>query len=571
MERFRKIMPAVGLWLSVVIAGWVMCACSGDKDLRIHELNRECTLTMSTVEKTGLDSLANELLRLAQEEGNRVMEGRAHFYLAHYEPGLPDSIRTLRTHHLDIATRIAEETENDTLLSYVYNQKGVWEFEDLQNVATSQYWFNRSLEHAKRLENRVYSIPAEVNLSETFRINNDTLGLKYSRRLFDYAMSHDEGLVRFSMGLTLGMYYSTIVSDTTELRPYVEAMLPLKDSFPGCLDLLYARYFFHKSDYKSAEKHILLSGFDHYPDMSLMYAKILHAMGKYAESDIYLAKAAGFGKANSLFDRGEILRLSASNAHFSGNNLRAYELQLQHAQFIDSIAKAHSADLSRRYRIEYEVLSKDREITNHKARFSRLVTWTVAVAAVVLGIALGVVLWIRRRNKMYRDIVRQNRDAINVQTLLTERITSRDRAIEELNQKMKELTEVLPEANHQPQPKISEEKADAIFERIQHLAEKEEVWRNPNFTRERFVELAGCNRTYFSDIIKLKTGLTYPQFMNSFRTREAIRILSDPTNETPLKELSESLGFLSIQSFYNAFKHATGISPDRYRRTAKNL
>ncbi len=553
-----EIYVGVWKWLALIAVFFTLAsACSRKDDSCLYELNRQCNLSMSSPEKAGIDSLAGLLLTEARRAGNRVMEGRAHFYLSHYETGMPDSVKADRKRHLDEAVRIAEETANYTLLCYVYNQTGIWEFENLGNVATSQYWFNRSLEHARRAGRRSFGIPAEVNLSEMYRLDNDTIGLKYSHDLFDYALAHDDELPRLSTGLTLAMYYSCVVRDSAELRPYIDAMRPLQHYLPGCIELIYARYFYHKKDYGSAERYIVKANMSQYPDMPLMYAKILHATGRTEESDRYIAKASSFGNAISLHDRKELLALSAANAHMRGDDARAYEMQLRHDIFVDSVSKARNADVSRRYRIEYEVLNKDREISEQRARIRNFKAWGWGAGAIVIVIASATLLWIRRRNKMYRDIVRQNREALEREQQLISRISSRDRRITELSE---------PHTT-----KIPEEKANAIFERIQHLAQEEEIWRDPDITRERYAELAGCNRTYFSEVIKAKTGMSYSQFMNSCRIQEAIRILSDTSDDTSLKDISESLGFLSIQNFYNAFKRATGMSPDRYRRTAKEL
>ena len=203
-----EIYVGVWKWLALIAVFFTLAsACSRKDDSCLYELNRQCNLSMSSPEKAGIDSLAGLLLTEARRAGNRVMEGRAHFYLSHYETGMPDSVKADRKRHLDEAVRIAEETANDTLLCYVYNQTGIWEFENLGNVATSQYWFNRSLEHARRAGRRSFGIPAEVNLSEMYRLDNDTIGLKYSHDLFDYALAHDDELPRLSTGLTLSLIH----------------------------------------------------------------------------------------------------------------------------------------------------------------------------------------------------------------------------------------------------------------------------------------------------------------------------------------------------------------------------
>lgn len=97
------------------------------------------------------------------------------------------------------------------------------------------------------------------------------------------------------------------------------------------------------------------------------------------------------------------------------------------------------------------------------------------------------------------------------------------------------------------------------------------MWRDVNITRDSFADMVGCNRTYFTEAIKSHTGMSYTQYMNSCRIREAVRVLSEPADDTPLKNLSASLGFLTLASFYAGFKKETGMSPAAFRKTARDL
>ena len=65
--------------------------------------------------------------------------------------------------------------------------------------------------------------------------------------------------------------------------------------------------------------------------------------------------------------------------------------------------------------------------------------------------------------------------------------------------------------------------------------------------------MLGTNRTYLSQIINEQTKQTFTQFVNGFRTKEAVRSLSDPDNQTPLKAISAELGFNSMTTVYNHF------------------
>ena len=110
-----------------------------------------------------------------------------------------------------------------------------------------------------------------------------------------------------------------------------------------------------------------------------------------------------------------------------------------------------------------------------------------------------------------------------------------------------------------------------IFLRIRRYVDEEQIWRDVTITRDRFAELAGCNRTYFTEVIKAKTGMNYSHLINSSRVQEAVRVLSFPESDISIAELSKQLGFLSVQTFYSAFRSVVGMSPAAYRKTALKL
>ncbi len=94
------------------------------------------------------------------------------------------------------------------------------------------------------------------------------------------------------------------------------------------------------------------------------------------------------------------------------------------------------------------------------------------------------------------------------------------------------------------------------------------VWTDLNITREIFAELVGCNRTYFSQVIKTHTGMSYTRFMNSRRVHEAVKILGEPVEVSSFATLSRDLGFLSESTFYAAFRQIMGMTPATYRKIA---
>ncbi len=99
----------------------------------------------------------------------------------------------------------------------------------------------------------------------------------------------------------------------------------------------------------------------------------------------------------------------------------------------------------------------------------------------------------------------------------------------------------------------------------------EKVYRQPNLTKERLAEIAGCNRTYLSRVINEHKGTNITGYINSFRIGEAAELLSDPANETPLKAIAMEAGFSSLSTFYKIFKQTVGMTPMKFREKVAEL
>lgn len=352
--------------------------------------------------------------------------------------------------------------------------------------------------------------------------------------------------------------------------------------------MVYAKFFFTKGRYREAEHFISHSRPDNYPDFQILYADILNRLGKFSESEQLAGKAMPSRPSLSSTDYGNLLRIRAANMDALGNHKEAYARMREYEAFRDSLEQTRSLDLLKRYRIEYEVAAKDREIMEQRMRIRSMVFIISAIIVFVIAAIMVYFLWHRRRNRFYKDIVRQNREFIDRQDLLDKSIARRDSMINELENRIKELQskdkicagtdnpgsgDVTPEEDLTSGDSLSagglsDERSDEIFDRIRNLTDKEQVWRDTSITREAFAAKAGCNRTYFTEVLKAKTGMGYSQYMNSCRVREAVRVLSDPNNSIPLKELSAEIGFLTIQTFYSAFRQQIGMSPAAFRKAA---
>ncbi len=169
--------------------------------------------------------------------------------------------------------------------------------------------------------------------------------------------------------------------------------------------------------------------------------------------------------------------------------------------------------------------------------------------ALTCGTLLLTWLIYRNRTRLYRRIVKQWQESLSREEQLRERI------------------EAMEQSGETPCSDEARQRELALFRRIETLMRHEALYRERNLTSERVAELTGTNRTTLSQVINRLTGMSFNSYVNRFRIEEAVRLLSDPAQDIPLKALVLQLGFSSPTTFYELFRSTVGMPPSRYRST----
>ncbi len=117
--------------------------------------------------------------------------------------------------------------------------------------------------------------------------------------------------------------------------------------------------------------------------------------------------------------------------------------------------------------------------------------------------------------------------------------------------------------------KLNQEDND-LFIALEDLMIKEKIFTDPNLTLNSLAKRVSISRNQLSYMINRHTGRNFNYYINEFRIKEIIRIISNPEyNHMNMEEIAEQGGFNSRSAFYSAFKTHTGLTPTQFKH--KNL
>lgn len=107
-----------------------------------------------------------------------------------------------------------------------------------------------------------------------------------------------------------------------------------------------------------------------------------------------------------------------------------------------------------------------------------------------------------------------------------------------------------------------------LFERLEKMM-KDGLFMNKDISLLSVSEMLDSNSSYVSKAINTFSGGNFTVYINSYRINEAMRMLANPEDDTPIKAVCDKVGFGNVTSFYRAFQKETGLSPSIFREQAK--
>lgn len=101
--------------------------------------------------------------------------------------------------------------------------------------------------------------------------------------------------------------------------------------------------------------------------------------------------------------------------------------------------------------------------------------------------------------------------------------------------------------------------------KLKKAMEEDKLQLNPSLTLRKLSDMTGIAENNISQVLNMKIGMGYYDFINYWRIQSACEKLKQSNNS--LLDITYAVGFNSRSTFNLAFKKHTGKTPSEYRKT----
>ncbi len=232
-----------------------------------------------------------------------------------------------------------------------------------------------------------------------------------------------------------------------------------------------------------------------------------------------------------------ILRARSTAAQAKGHIAEALDYQKRYAELSkvvsDSLHKGEAHDYAARYHAQEQQL----EIQQKEAQTKRMLIVILAIAVIAL-LAIAFALYFFRQKRI---------------------VSEKNHAL------IRMINNTLPTPSAEAPAATSSSESAALFKHIDQTIRSEQLYRNVNLQRQDICERFNISRHMLNDILAEHTGgLSFPQYVNTIRLEETLRLLRDEP-ATTISAIATHAGFTPA-NLREQFKRKYGMTPVEYRQ-----
>lgn len=470
--------------------------------------------------------------------------------------------------YLDRALIRGRQCEDPVALCRIYNAQGIYAVSIETNYFGGIEYFLEAMEYARSASLNRFYLVAQCNLANTYYMRNDPAGLKYAEEVCRLGAEWGYDYLAFG-GAVISAYMHYMLGDQDRALEYILRTLSDTDKF-GYHTELYSLYANIAQGADAGAERYYLMALDHIDEKVvtatvmtyLSYGTYLNDRGEYARAIPVLRQGIELSeRSNNAVHRYKLYQRISEAETALGRYREALDYFKSYHSQADSIFNVERERSINELRVKYDAERQENmlrkseiDLIRQQRRFQLL----LLLLLFAVGISTVVYILYRRKDKMYKQIVRQQYEFLKRRKRPRSRPCPPD--------------PISPQTEKQSPDRDEHAVRDAeLFARIEYLMQTEGVYRQNDLTIERLAERLDTNRTYISRAINQQAGKAFSSYVNSYRIDEAVRRLSDVDDDTPLKALAQTLGYNHLQTFYTSFQSAIGMPPSKYREKLLKL
>jgi AraC-like DNA-binding protein len=248
-----------------------------------------------------------------------------------------------------------------------------------------------------------------------------------------------------------------------------------------------------------------------------------------------------------------------SLSHFQKKNYEQAYLYLYIADSIKQIEHQNEIQqLQSQYLHLQRQIDEEGKISGITLMTNRKVTFGIFIFILIDVLGLLFFMYLQKQRTSLH-LVKKNMEWAQTNTLQPT-ITIEDQK--------QEKTETNQSVHSQEDTNSITEKEKSVMLRCMQIFKDEKVYLNPDINLQDMATLLDISKNVLSKIINAYFHKNFPSLVTEYRVKEAINFLSNTKQSSvyTMEAIGEKCGFRSRQVFHLAFKRATGITPNDFRK-----
>ncbi|MCM1142695.1 MAG: helix-turn-helix domain-containing protein [Muribaculum sp.] len=569
MKLGRRLIFRILVAILIAIASTVSIMAADGFSGAAQRLLDECEKSISTRQYAIAAEKGAELARLGNSEGNSTEATVGDALRLHSLIAVRDT--TDFTADIEALIKKSPSFKESDPKSYAIVTRTISSYYQriLNDYSQALLYATETLNAVRQIGDKNMESAALSVLASIYFQKQDPAGWSYALDSYNLAKEHGDYYSKYVAACNLANYLYNKSDSEGAMRHLLEAKeyaskvkLTSEESY---LNSFLGDVYWHMGKMKEAEQYYRQS-LDFTPAISnydkvyssICYAIFLVENKRYADGLTALFNSLDMaGEYHvSIFDK-EIYSWLSRAYEEMGNLPKSLE-------YYKKYTAAQLALISEQKEREFAILDLRNRVTEEErknasqalelAKRGKTIVILISVGGLFLLICVGGFIYHRRKVRDYEEVVKRYLDNAKSEQLLRQ-----------------QLEEALQSKQASKTSGLDDEKQTELYMHLDKLMREDKIYRNSSLSLSSTAEMLSTNRTYLSQVVNEKSGKSFSSYVNECRLNEAVALLSDSDNETPLKEIGSKVGFTSSSNFYTLFKQRVGVSPSVFRENVKKI